>query len=106
VKSFTNEEIEQQKFAYENRRFLDSRRDGYRSEAYFDSGMIISTHLITIAVVVFGGAAILNGALALPELVTFLLCVAILTEPIRRVVNFARLYHEGFTGFIRFMEIL
>ena len=106
VKSFANEEIEQQKFAYENRRFLDSRRDGYRSEAYFDSGMIISTHLITIAVVVFGGAAIVNGSLALPELVTFLLCVGILTEPIRRVVNLARLYQEGFTGFIRFMEIL
>ncbi len=106
VKSFTNEEIEQEKFAYANRRFLDSRRDGYRSEAYFDSGMIISTHLIMIAVVVFGGVAIVNGSLALPELVTFLMCVGILTEPIRRVVNFARLYQEGFTGFIRFMEIL
>ncbi len=106
VKSFTNEDVEQQKFAYQNRRFLDSRRDGYRSEGYFYSGMLISTHLITIAVVVFGGAAIVNGSLALPELVTFLLCVGILTEPIRRVVNLARLYQEGFTGFIRFMEIL
>lgn len=106
VKSFTNEDFEQQKFAYQNRRFLDSRRDGYRSEGYFYSGMLVSTHLITIAVVVFGGAAIVNGSLALPELVTFLLCVGILTEPIRRVVNLARLYQEGFTGFIRFMEIL
>jgi ATP-binding cassette subfamily B protein len=35
VKSFTNEEIEKGKFAYENNRFLDSRRDGYKSEAYF-----------------------------------------------------------------------
>src|SRR5262249_22283946 len=38
VKSFTNEEIEKRKFAFENNRFLDSRKDGYRSEAYFDAG--------------------------------------------------------------------
>jgi ATP-binding cassette, subfamily B, bacterial len=35
-----------------------------------------------------------------------LLCVGILIDPIRRAVNFARLYQEGFTGFNRFMEVL
>lgn len=106
VKSFTNEAIESKKFAHENNRFLMSRDEGYRSEAYFSAGLITSAQLFTVAVIIFGGAAIVNGTLELADLVTFLLCVAILTEPIQRFVNFGRLYQEGVTGFSRFMEIL
>ncbi len=106
VKSFTNEEIEKGKFVHENNRFVDSRREGYRSEAYFYGGMTAFTQLLTIAVIVFGGAAILMGSLDLPDLLTFLLCVGILIEPIQRLVNFARVYQEGITGFNRYMEVL
>jgi ATP-binding cassette subfamily B protein len=106
VKSFTNEEIEKKKFAYENSRFVDSRRDGYKSEAYFSNGMIAFTQLITIAVIIFGGAAIVNASLDLADLLTYSLFVAILIDPIQRAVNFARLYQEGITGFSRFMEML
>lgn len=106
VQSFTNEEIEKEKFVYENNRFLESRKDGYRSEAYLDSGMIGFTHLITIAVIVFGSVAIVNASLDLADLLTYLLYVGILTQPIRYLVNFSRLYQEGITGFNRFMEML
>lgn len=106
VKSFTNHAIEQEKFSYENNRFVDSRRDSYRSEAYFSGGLIAFTQLITIAVVVFGGMSILNTSLDLADLLTYLLYVAILIEPIHRVINFARLYQEGITGFNRFMDIM
>lgn len=106
VKSFTNEEIEKKKFACENNRFVDSRRDGYKSEAYFYDGLITFTQLMTIAVVVFGAASIVKGKLDLADLLTFLLYIGILIEPIQRLGNFTRLYHEGITGFKRFMEIL
>ncbi|MFN8413882.1 MAG: ABC transporter ATP-binding protein [Anaerolineales bacterium] len=106
VKSFTNEKIEKQKFVYENNRFLDSRRDGYRHETYFYEGLVGFTHLMTVAVIVFGGIGIANASLSLPDLITFLLCVGILIEPIQRFGNFTRLYQEGMAGFERFMEIL
>ena len=106
VKSFTNEEIEKKKFTYENNRFVDSRRDGYKSEAYFSGGLIAFTELMTIAVIIFGGASIVNASLDLADLLTFLLCVGILIEPIKRFGNFTRLYQEGITGFDRFMEVL
>lgn len=106
VKSFTNEGVEKEKFSHENRRFVDSRRDGYKAEAYFYEGMMAFTHLLTIAVIIFGGTAIVNASLDLADLVTYLLCVGILVEPIQRTLNFARLYQEGFAGFSRFMEIL
>jgi len=107
VKSFTNEEIETRKFAYENNRFLDSRRDGYRSETYFYEGLIGFTQLMTVAVIIFGGASIfVDASLDLPDLITFLLCVGILIESIQRFGNFTRLYQEGIAGFERFMEVL
>ena len=107
VKSFTNEEIEKGKFAYENDRFVVSRRDGYKSEAYFSAGLIGFTQLMTIAAIIFGGVRIAVGAsLDLADLLTFLLCIGILIEPINRFGNFVRLYQEGITGFDRFMEVL
>ncbi len=106
VKSFTNESIEAAKFADRNARFLQSRVDGYRSEAYFSAGMNAFTQLFIVAVVVFGGMAIVNASLDLADLLIFLLYAGSLTEPISRAVNFARLYQEGLTGFDRFMEIM
>ncbi|HEY7122490.1 MAG TPA: ABC transporter ATP-binding protein [Ktedonobacterales bacterium] len=106
VKSFTNEEVESSKFAYANRRFVASRSDGYKSEAYYYGGLIAFSQLMTIAVLIFGGAAIVHASLDLADLLTYLLCVGILTDPINKLVNFGRLYQEGITGFQRFMEIL
>jgi ATP-binding cassette subfamily B protein len=106
VKSFSNEEIEKRKFAEANRRFVESRRNDYRTDAYFYEGMMTFIQLITIAIVIFGGVAIVNGSLNLADLVTYLLFVAILVDPIQKFANLARLYQEGITGFQRFMEIM
>lgn len=106
VKSFTNDAVERQKFTRQNDGFVASRREGYRSEALHSGGLIAFTHLITIVVIVFGAAAITHAALGLADLVTYLLYVGILVEPIHTLINFTRLYQEGITGFNRFMEIL
>jgi len=106
VKSFTNEEVENKKFAYENDLFVESRKKGYKAEAYFYDGLIAFTQLLTITVVIFGAISIVKGSLGLADLLTFLLYIVILIEPIQRLGNFTRLYQEGITGFNRFMEVL
>lgn len=106
VHSFTNEALEQRKFAQANQRFVAGRRDGYRSETFFYEGMMVFTQLMPIVVVVFGGIAITRATLDLADLTTYLLYIGALIEPIQRFVNFARLYQEGITGFDRFMEML
>ena len=68
--------------------------------------MAAFTQLITIAVIIFGAAGIARASLDLADLLTFLMCVAVLVDPIHRLVNFARLYQEGSTGFDRFFEML
>ncbi len=106
VKSFTNEAEETRKFAHENNRFLESRREGYLSEAYFTAVIRAFTQLILIAVIVLGGVGIVRASLTLADLLTYLLCVGILVEPINRALNIARLLAEGVTGFSRFIEIM
>lgn len=106
VKSFTNEKFEQNKFQHENERFVDSRRDGYKNEAYFYNGLLTLTQLMSVVVVIFGAISIVKGNIDLADLLTFLLYIVILIEPIQRLGNFIRLYQEGITGFNRFMEVL
>jgi ATP-binding cassette subfamily B protein len=106
VQSFANETHEAHKFAHRNERFVESRREGYLSEAFFSAGLTASTQVVSIAVILFGGAAIASGTLSAPDLVVFLLFVAILTDPIQRAINIVRLLQEGVTGFNRIADML
>ncbi|AZB41493.1 ABC transporter ATP-binding protein [Bacillus sp. FJAT-42376] len=106
VQSYTNEELEKEKFEYENSRFLESRKAGYKYEAWFSNGFEVFIQLISITVIVAGGAAIVHSSLDLADLITFLLYVGFLIEPIQRMINVAVLYQEGMTGFERFVEMM
>ncbi|MGR9168806.1 ABC transporter ATP-binding protein [Rhizobium sp. KDH_Rht_773_N] len=106
VQSFANEDLERKRFAALNRRFLQSRADGYRSEAWFSAGAETFAQIITLLVVILGGLRILAAELTLADLLTFLLCVGVLVDPVKRMANLARLWQEGYTGFVRAMEIL
>ena len=106
VKSFANEGIEAGRFAEENERFLQTRRFGYLSEAWASAGLGTFAQLITVTVIVIGAARITAASLSAADLMTYLLCVAILIDPINRAVNIARLWQEGLTGFDRFMDML
>lgn len=106
VKSFANEEIEKKKFDYENNRFLKSRKSIYWNESYLYNGMATLTQLITVTVIVFGGANIVNASLDLADLITFLLYIGNLIEPIQKLTHITRQLQEGVASFGRFMEIM
>jgi ATP-binding cassette, subfamily B, bacterial len=106
VKSFTNERVEAKKFSIQNNRFLEGRRIEYKSYMFFSSGMLFFTQFLTIVLLVVGSASIVNQRLDLVDLLTYLLYLGILLEPIRGASNLGRLYQEGITGFNRFMEML
>lgn len=106
VKSFANEDLETRRFDVENLRFMESRRDGYRSEAFFSIGTATFAQLVTVAVIVIGAVRVVQADLSVADMLTFLLCVAILVDPVQRLANLARLWQQGYTGFSRVMEIL
>jgi len=106
VQSFANEELEARRFGEANGLFLESRKDGYRSEAYFSVGSETFAQLVTVIVIVVGAVRVVNAELTVAEMLTFLLCVAVLVDPVQRLANFVRLWQEGYTGFVRAMELL
>ena len=106
VKSFANEGGEIERFTRENDAFLAIRRYGYRSEAFFSVGLAVFAQLMTVLVIVVGAMRIVSASLGVADLLTYLLCVGILVDPIQRGVNFVRVCQEGLTGFNRFMDIL
>ncbi|PGZ93940.1 thiamine ABC transporter permease [Bacillus pseudomycoides] len=106
VKSFANEHVEIEKFNLENKRFLDSRKKFYKTEANFYNGIQTFIQLITITVVIFGSAKIVNNTLDLADLITFLLYVNFMIEPIQKLTHMNTQFQEGITGFQRFMEIM
>ncbi len=106
VQSFANEGLERRRFAAENARFLESRKDGYRSEAWFSVGTTTFAQLVTVLVIVLGAVRVVTADLSVADLLTFLLCVAVLVDPVSRLANFVRLWQEGWSGFVRAMELL
>lgn len=106
VQSFANERLEASRFDEANGLFLESRKDGYRSEAWFSVGTATFAQLVTVLVIVVGAIRILTADLSVADMLTFLLCVAVLVDPVERLANFVRLWQEGYTGFVRAMELL
>jgi len=106
VKSFANEQLEIEKFNRENNRFLESRKKFYKIEANFYNVIQTFIQLITITVIIFGSASIVNNTLDLADLITFLLYINFVIEPIQKLPHMSTQFQEGITGFQRFMEIL
>ena len=76
VKSFANEDVENRRFEAENLKFLDTRRAGYKSEAFFSVGTTTFAQLITVVVIVVGAIRVQQAQLSVADMLTFLLCVA------------------------------
>lgn len=106
VKSFANEDIENQKFKIGNDNFLNSKRNNYRYMGTFQAGVATFTTLIQVCVILVGCALIAKGGMDVTDLVTFLLYIGVFTDPIKTLVDFTEMFQNGYTGFERFREIM
>lgn len=106
VKSFANEEIENQKFKVGNDGFLAAKKNSYHYMGSFHAGMGAFTTLIQVNVIVVGAVLIANGSLDVSDLVTFLLYISVFTDPVRTLIDFTEQFQNGYTGFERFCEIM
>lgn len=106
VKSFANEDIENEKFKAGNDGFLTAKKASYLNMGIFQSGMTAFTLLINIVVITVGGALMSKGLVEVPDFVAFLLYINIFTEPVRTLVDFTEQFQNGYTGFERFVEMV
>ena len=110
VKSFANEEVEKQKFAHGNERFLKIKYGMYRNMAGFHSVTRFFDGIMYIAIVVIGAIFLISDspitALTAPDLVAFILYNNVLLASIRRIVEFAESFQRGITGLERFADVM
>ncbi len=106
VKSFANEEMEIDKFHQSNSRFVESKRNSYWNMAAFHSGLGLFTAFINVAMIAGGSLFITKGIIGISDLLTFLLYVNTLIDPVRKLINFTETFQNGITGFERFYDIL
>ena len=106
VKSFANEKEELRKFNKGNRNFVKAKRTSYLYMGMYHSGLTALTTLVTVGEVVAGGSFLTTGQVEVSDLITFLLYINNFTEPVKKLVNSAEQFQNGYTGFERFLEIL
>lgn len=106
VKSFANEQIEEDKFAEGNQKFLDLKAMSYRIMASFGTSNRIFDGLMYIVIVVAGSLFIKAGTLTAADFTAYLLYANVLLNAIRRIVEFTEQFQRGMTGIERFCEIM
>lgn len=106
VKSFANEDVEQEKFMVGNQGFLDSKKNSYFYMGQYHAGLTAFITMITVVVIVVGAVYLTEGTLNAPDLITFLLYINNFTEPVQKLINFTEQFQNGISGYERFREIL
>lgn len=106
VKSFANEEIENEKFYIGNNGFLSAKKNSYHYMGLFQAGVGSFSTLIQVSVIVVGTTMIALGNVNVSDFITFLLYISVFTDPIRTLIDFTEQFQNGYTGFERFMEIM
>lgn len=105
-KSFANEDVEEERFAEGNKRFLSTKKVGYKNLAGFRSVTRLFDGLMYISIVFFGSIALIRGKITAGDFVAYLMYAAVLLESVRRVVEFTEQFQRGITGIERFIEIM
>lgn len=106
VKSFSNEDIEKEKFADGNKQFLETKEDSYTIMGKFFSGNSFLQGILYLCVLILGGYFLSRDGITTSELVAYILFINVFLNPIERLVNFTEQLQRGVTGFDRFLEIL
>jgi len=106
VKSFANEQIEEDKFAQGNQKFLKIKELSYKYMAEFGTVNRVFDGVMYIVIVVAGALFIKAGTLSAPEFMAYLLYANVLLGSIKRIVEFIEQFQRGMTGVERFFEVL
>lgn len=106
AKAFTNEDIENEKFAESNRQYTEARTEYFYSMGPYMAGMDFTMSILPVVVIAVGGFLIMREKLNYIDLVTFTLYVSVFTSPVRKLTQFAEVYMQGMAGLERFVEIM
>ncbi|ACT03740.1 ABC transporter ATP-binding protein [Paenibacillus sp. JDR-2] len=106
VQAFTNEEHEENKFAYNNEKYKRTKFDSYRIQAQNLSISYFLMRLVILFVLVCGTWFVVQGEMTYGQFVGFLLLSNVFLGPINKINSVIESYPKGMAGFKSYMELL
>lgn len=106
AKAFANETVEFGKFNEANERFKVSKREFHREMGIFSGSLEFFMSLLSVAVIAVGGALLMQDSIEMIDLLTFSLYISTFISPVRKLINFAEMFANGFAGLSRFAELM
>ena len=106
VQSFTNEEIERDKFRKSNHAFLLSKRDNYSCMGNFMGWNLFFQGMMYLVTLVFGGYLIAHDLMDAADLAMYALYIGIFISPIQILVELIEMMQKGLTGFRRYLDVI
>lgn len=106
VKSFSNEEVEKEKFESQNQNFLGIKKDFYRYMASFHTISRLFDGLMYLTVILLGGYFMMRGTISAADLFLYALYINTLLATVKKIIDFMEQFQKGMTGIERFLEIM
>lgn len=106
VKSFANEQLENEKFKIGNKAFLEAKKNNYKYMGGYNAGLIGFNTMINLVVIVAGGIMFTKNMVNVTDFITFLLYINIFTDPVKTLIDFTEQFQNGYSGYERFRQIL
>ena len=106
VQSFTNEEIERDKFRKSNHAFLLSKRDNYSCMGNFMGWNLFFQGMMYLVTLVFGGYLIAHDLMDAADLAMYALYIGIFINPIQILGELIEMMQKGLAGFRRYLDVI
>lgn len=106
VKSFANEDVENEKFMNENDKFLNIKKRYYKSMAGFNTINRVFDGLMYLILIASGGYFLMKREIGPEDLIVYVMYVQSLLATVRRIIEFTEQFQKGMTGIERFAEIM
>ena len=106
VQSFTNEDIEREKFRKSNHAFLLSKRDNYNCMGSFMGWNLFFQGMMYLVTLVFGGYLIAHDLMDVADLAMYALYIGIFISPIQILVELIEMMQKGLAGFRRYLDVI
>ena len=106
VRSFTNEDIEREKFSKGNEAYVHIKNKSHKYMSQFHATVKLIDGATYISVIALGALFMKEGVMTAGDFAASLLLISTLLGSIRTIVDFSEQFSRGVTGVERFVEIM
>lgn len=106
VKAYNGEKEAFRNFSEAAVELIREQQETFRYQAYLSGTVVFFSNAINLAIIVIGSVLIMNGLLAISDLVAFLMYLMLFIRPIMQLTVLTEQYQRSMAGFRRYEELM